>query len=231
MGDFIQGIEKSKDKLFKQYMDMMLRYNQKINLTAITEESEIIEKHFIDSLTVLESGKIQSGCRLIDIGAGAGFPSIPIKIMNENISVTMLDALQKRVDFLREVIKELGLKDIEALHMRAEEGGQDKNLREKFDISVARAVADLAVLSEYALPFVKKGGYFIAMKGNDIEKELENAKEAIKILGGKTEKVIEILLPSGIKHSLIIIKKIDETPAKYPRKAGKPSRDPLGSRL
>lgn len=209
------------------YSDMMLKYNESVNLTAITEEEEIKEKHFLDSISLIKSGKLNEGSSLIDIGAGAGFPSIPVKIVRKDISLTMLDSLNKRVVFLNSVSEKLGFEKTSAIHYRAEDAGQDKELREKFDIATARAVASLSVLSEYALPFVKVGGYFIAMKASDIEEELENAKTAIKKLGGKTESVEKIILPSGIERNLIIIKKISKTDKCYPRKSGKPLKNPL----
>lgn len=220
-------ITPTQEENLSRYEKMMLEYNEFMNLTAITEHEEVQEKHFLDSITLISSGKLFEGCSLIDIGAGAGFPSIPVKIVREDINLTMLDSLNKRINFLNDVIEKVGLKNAKALHFRAEEGGKDKNLREKFDIATARAVADLAVLSEYALPFVKVGGYFVAMKGNDPEEEINNAKKAIKEMGGQIEEVKELCLPSGIKHCLVIIKKIEKTPSKYPRKAGKPSKEPI----
>ena len=162
----IEVSEKANENLEK-YAQMMLRYNEFMNLTAITEPDEIREKHFLDSITLLLSEKLREGCSLIDIGAGAGFPSIPVKIVREDICLTMLDSLNKRINFLNDVVKEIGLKDAKAIHMRAEEGGKNKDLREKFDIATARAVADLAVLSEYALPFVKVGGYSLGWGKGD----------------------------------------------------------------
>jgi len=212
---------------FEEYSKMMLHYNEFMNLTAITELDEIKEKHFLDSVTLVTSDKLSPECSMIDIGAGAGFPSIPVKIVRKDIKLTMLDSLNKRINFLNDVIDKIGLKDARAIHFRAEDAGKDKSLRENFDVATARAVAVLAVLAEYALPFVKVGGYFVAMKGTAPDEELENAKRAIKEMGGKTQEVKEILLPSGIKHSLIIIEKIASTPSKYPRKAGKPSKEPI----
>lgn len=222
----IEISEKQNENLEK-YAEMMLRYNEFMNLTAITEPDEIREKHFLDSITLLLSGKISEGCTLIDIGAGAGFPSIPVKIVRDDINLTMLDSLNKRINFLNDVIKELDIKNAKAIHSRAEDAGKNKELRESFDIATARAVADLAVLAEYALPFVKVGGYFVAMKGTAPAEEIENAKKAIREMGGEIEQVKEALLPSGIRHSLVIIRKVIPTPSKYPRKAGKPSKEPI----
>ena len=165
---------------------------------------------------------------MIDIGAGAGFPSLPNAIAREDVSFTMLDSLGKRVNFLNDVVEKIDLANAKAVHMRAEDGGRDKNMREKYDIAVARAVADLAVLSEYALPFVKTGGYFLAMKGTAPAEEVERAKRAIKTLGGQIEKVSEIKIePLELNHTIVVIKKIDKTPSLYPRKAGTPSKNPL----
>lgn len=222
----IEITSKMYEKLEK-YAQMLISYNKVMNLTAITEPDEIKEKHFLDSLTLIASTKLQEGCSLIDIGAGAGFPSLPVKIAREDINLTMLDSLNKRIGFLNDVINEIGIENARAIHFRAEDGGKDKDLREKFDVATARAVADLAVLSEYALPFVRVGGYFVALKGSAPEEEINNAKRAIKEMGGQIEEVKEVILPSGINHCLVIIKKIIQTPAKYPRKAGKPSKEPI----
>ena len=223
------GIEVSEkaNEMFEKYEKMLLHYNEFMNLTAITESDEVKEKHFLDSATLLLCEKIEKGSSLIDIGAGAGFPSLPVKIVREDLNVTMLDSLNKRINFLNDVINELSLININAIHFRAEDAGKDKKLREKFDIATARAVADLAVLAEYALPFVKVGGYFIAMKGNAPEEEINGAKKAIREMGGEIESVKEVILPSGINHCLVIIRKVVNTPAKYPRKAGKPSKEPI----
>lgn len=220
-------IDENKAAEFEKYKEMMLEYNKAVNLTAIIEDDEIKEKHFLDCAALTLCPELFEGCSLIDIGAGAGFPSIPVKIVRKDIKLTMLDSLNKRIVFLNSVKDALNLESAQAIHMRAEDGGQDKNLREKFDVASARAVADLSVLAELALPFVKVGGYFIALKGSDISEELDNAKTAIKTLGGKTQRVQEIILPSGIKHSFVVIKKLEKTPSKYPRKAGKPTKDPI----
>ncbi len=222
----IEISEKANENLEK-YAKIMLKYNEVMNLTAITDPDEIREKHFLDSVTLVLSGKLEKGCSLIDIGAGAGFPSVPVKVVRDDIKLTMLDSLNKRVNFLNEVITELKMENAVAIHSRAEDAGKDKKLRESFDVATARAVADLAVLAEYALPFVKVGGYFVAMKGNSPEEEINNAKKAIREMGGEIEKVEDVLLPSGIKHSLVVIRKVINTPSKYPRKAGKPSKEPI----
>lgn len=214
-------------KQFERYMELLLEWNEKINLTAITEKNEILVKHFLDSVTLLQSGKLPEGASVIDIGAGAGFPSIPVKIARPDLKVIMLDSLNKRIDFLKLVTNELELTDIKAIHARAEDGART-DLRESFDLATARAVADLSVLAEYALPFVKVGGYFVAMKGSAPEEEINGAKPAIKVLGGQIEEVKDIPIPEGcLNHSLVIIKKLAKTPSKYPRKAGKPVKDPI----
>ena len=213
-------------KQFYNYMNLLIEWNKKINLTAITEPNEIILKHFVDSLTI--SKYISDGTRVVDVGTGAGFPGIPLKIYRQDIEITLLDSLQKRINFLDEVIRELNLEKIETIHSRVEDFGKDKKYREKFDIATSRAVANLATLSEYLLPLVKVGGKVISMKGSLIEEELENSKNAIKILGGKIEKVDEFNLPnSDISRNIVLIDKIKETPNKYPRKAGEPSKKPL----
>ena len=192
-------------KNFEVYTDMLLEYNSFMNLTAITDPYEVKIKHYLDSLTLLTTEKIKSGDKIIDIGAGAGFPSLPNAIVREDATFTMLDSLGKRVNFLNDVVNKIELKNAKAVHLRAEDGGRDKTMREKYDVAVARAVADLAVLSEYALPFVKVGGYFLAMKGTAPEDEINNAKKAIKTLGGQIEKVCEIKiepLPFGIYSTL-----------------------------
>lgn len=220
-------VSENANNLFAKYNEMLISYNEVMNLTAITEPDEVKEKHFLDSITLILSEKLENGMSLIDIGAGAGFPSLPVKIVRDDLKITMLDSLNKRIGFLNDVIKEMGLKNIEAIHFRAEDAGKDKNFREKYDIATARAVADLAVLSEYALPFVKVGGYFVALKGNSPKEEAEKAKKAIREMGGEIEEIKEVKLPSGIDHSLVIIRKVIPTPDKYPRKAGTPVKKPI----
>jgi len=213
------------EKLFK-FKAILLEWNEKMNLTAIEDERDVIIKHFIDSLSILPNFENKT-LRMIDIGTGAGFPGIPVKIACDNINITLLDSLDKRIRFLNEVISALDLKGIEAVHGRAEDYGVRQGYREAFDIAVARAVANLPVLLEYCLPYVKTGGIFIAMKGSSIE-EIEASKKALEILGGDIERVDEISLPfSDIKRNIIIIKKLRQTPTKYPRKAGKPAKEPL----
>ena len=211
---------------FFKYMNLLLEWNEKINLTAITEVNDVILKHFIDSMTVLKY--IEKDKSIIDVGTGAGFPGIPIAIMREDVKITLLDSLNKRINFLNEVCSELKINNIETIHGRAEEAGQNKQYREKYDIAVSRAVANMTTLSEYLIPFVKVGGICICMKGSEIDHELEQAKFAIKELGGKIEKVEKFNLPdSDIERNIVIIKKIKPTPNRYPRKAGMPSKMPI----
>ena len=216
------------EEQFDIYTKTLLEYNSFMNLTAITDELEIKVKHYLDSLSLLSSGKITHGSRVIDIGAGAGFPSLPCAIAYPNADFTMLDSLLKRVNFLEETLQRVGIKNASAIHARAEDGGRDKRMREKFDVATARAVADLSVLAEYALPFVKVGGWFLAMKGTSPEEEALKADNAIKALGGRIEDVLKIHIdPLGLDHTIIIIKKIKPTDKLYPRKSGTPSKKPL----
>lgn len=217
-------ITEDQAKLFYQYMVLLVEWNEKINLTAITEPEEIILKHFIDSLTILPF--IEENKKILDIGTGAGFPGIPLKIVSPSSNVTLLDSLNKRILFLNEVMKELSLENIYAVHGRAEDFAQ--NNRENYDIVVSRAVARLNVLLEYMLPLTKIGGKAICMKAFDIEEELEEAKKAIQILGGELEKIEEIKLPeTDIVRKIMIIRKIKSTPNQYPRKAGIPVKKPI----
>lgn len=210
---------------FYSYMELLKEWNEKMNLTAITQPYEILQKHFIDSLTILPY--LGSNQKVIDVGTGAGFPGIPIKIANNEISVTLFDSLGKRISFLDEVIRELALSKMDTHHIRAEEAGKSKMFREQFDIAVSRAVAPLATLVEYLLPLVKIGGKCICMKTNKGE-EIENSDKAISTLGGEIETIKEFTLPqSDIKRTLIIIKKIEKTPNQYPRKPGTPSKQPI----
>ena len=213
---------------FNKYYEMLIEKNKVMNLTAITEKDEVELKHFIDSVALSKYYDLSKNLKVIDIGTGAGFPGIPLKIAFPNLDVTLFDSLNKRVNFLNEVIDELGLEGCRAIHGRAEEGGRDKNLRESFDLVVSRAVANMAVLSEYCVPFVKEGGYFIPYKTGTVDEELEQGKKAIGILGGKLEKVEKLTLPdSDIGRSFVFIKKIKKTPKAYPRKAGTASKQPL----
>lgn len=223
---FEEEIDDNKIQKFYDYMNLLVEWNKKINLTAITEEKDIILKHFVDSLTVLKY--IKENKSIVDVGTGAGFPGIPLAIMNDSLKITLVDSLNKRINFLNEVCSKIKLKNTKAIHSRAEEFGQDNNYRESYDVAISRAVANLTVLSEYLLPLVKVGGKIICMKGPDIEEELKQAKSAIDILGGKFERCDNFCLPkSDISRNIIIINKIKETPKKYPRKAGTPAKTPL----
>lgn len=211
---------------FNKYMELVLDWNNKINLTAIKNEDEFVLKHFIDSLTVKDL--IKDGSKVIDVGTGAGFPGIPLKIYNDSLNITLLDSLNKRVNFLDLVIKELNLNNISAIHGRAEDIAHLSNYRENFDVAISRAVAQLNVLVEYLLPFIKVGGICICMKGLNASEEIENSKRAIELLGGKIESVNKIFLPeSDFERNIVVIKKIKNTNLKYPRKAGMPSKEPL----
>jgi len=224
------GIDVSERKLEKLLLfeKIMLEWNEKVNLTAITEEREIFIKHFIDSATCLSTGYLKEGMNVIDIGTGAGFPGIPIKILKDSLKMTLLDSLKKRVSYLNDAAMRLDLKDINTVHGRAEEAGSSKIYRETYDIVLSRAVAAMNVLCEYCLPFIKVGGYFLCQKGPDIRSEMEEAKAAIKMLGGIIKEIKEYQLPfSDIKHSIIIIEKTEFTPTKYPRKPGKPAASPI----
>lgn len=211
---------------FERYAELLVEWNQKMNLTAITEPEEIAVKHFVDSLMLLKYIDLPENGSLIDVGTGAGFPGIPIKIFSPSVQVTLLDALNKRINFLDAVSKELGQEN-RCLHLRAEEGGRKPELREQFDVATARAVASMTALAEYCLPYVKVGGVFAALKGFEIESELEEAKPAIKLLGGKVERVEQYTLAGELKRSVVVIKKISQCSTKYPRNSAKIVKNPL----
>ena len=213
---------------FIKYMRLLQEWNEKINLTAITEDEEVVKKHFIDCIKAFKSEQIKSAKTIIDVGTGAGFPGLPIAIMNPNVEVTLLYSLNKRINFLNLVVRELGLKNVKTIHSRAEDGARKPELREKFDVATSRAVANMAVLSEFCMPYVKKGGYFVALKGPAIDEELENGSNAIKILGGELQGIIEISIEeTDLKHNIVEVKKVKNCPKTYPRKAGTVNKKPL----
>ena len=221
--------EKQLDDFIK-YKELLQEWNQKMNLTAITEDREVITKHFIDCLTIVKAIDLSGDKTVVDVGTGAGFPGLVLKIAFPNLKITLVDSLNKRLNFLNEVISQLGLTDIVCKHGRAEDLGKDKDYREKFDMCASRAVANLATLSEYTLPFVKEGGYLIALKGQNVDEELETGKKAIKILGGNLEEIVETQVPfTDLNHKIVKVKKVKKTDKKYPGKAGEPSKNPLGT--
>ena len=213
---------------FILYMRLLQEWNEKINLTAITEDEEVIKKHFIDCIKAFKSNAVKNAKTIIDVGTGAGFPGLPIAIMNPDINVTLLDSLNKRINFLNTVISKLELRNVVTIHSRAEDGARKVELREKFDVATSRAVANMAVLSEYCLPYVKLNGNFVALKGPAIEEEIKDAKKAIMTLGGELENIIEVKIEeSDLKHNIVEIKKIKKCPKTYPRKAGSINKNPI----
>lgn len=213
---------------FNQYYSMLVEWNKVMNLTGITEYQEVCLKHFTDSLTIARVLDMENVSALIDIGTGAGFPGIPIKIAFPHIDVVLLDSLNKRIRFLDAVCDNLGLKSVKTLHGRAEDYAKNSMYREQFDVCASRAVANLSTLSEYCIPFVKKGGYFVSYKSGNSDEEIRESENAVKILGGKIEEADRFMLPgTDIGRTLIKISKISNTPKKYPRKAGIPSKEPL----
>ena len=210
-------------KKFYEYMKLLLEWNKKINLTAITDEKEFIIKHFVDSLTI--SKYIEDNMRIIDIGTGAGFPGVPLKLFHEELSITLVDSVSKKVNVLKDIINKLELYKIEAVHTRAEDFAKEN--REKYDMAVSRAVANMNTLVEYLIPFVKIGGQIICMKGPNFEEELEVSKKAIILLGGKIERIEKIVIDGELERNIIIIRKVKETPKQYPRGQGKPLKNPI----
>ena len=222
------GVEVTPEQAeqFQIYMELLLEWNEKMNLTSITEPEEVVEKHFLDSLTLLLWKKLKQGAKVIDVGTGAGFPGIPLKILRSDIELTLLDGTMKRLNFLGEVCKALKL-SANRVHKRAEEAGLDKTMRERYDVATARAVASLNVLSEYCMPLVKMKGYFIAMKGPGAAQELEEAENALDILGAGEPEVLPVTLPGGEERNLVIVQKLRFTPKGYPRHGGTILKHPL----
>lgn len=224
------GMELSEHQYeqFIKYMRLLQEWNEKINLTAITEDEEVIKKHFIDCIKAFKSDAIKNAKTIIDVGTGAGFPGLPIAIMNPNVQVTLLDSLNKRINFLNTVINNIGLKNVITIHSRAEDGARKPELREKFDVATSRAVANMAVLSEFCMPYIKVGGHFVALKGPAIEEELKDGQKAIAVLGGELKEIIEVNIEeSDLKHNIVEIKKINKCSKVYPRKAGTINKKPI----
>ncbi len=214
---------------FDKFYELLVEWNKVMNLTGITEYEEVNEKHFVDSVSIVKALDIHKYESVIDIGTGAGFPGIPLKIAFPHLKIVLLDSLNKRINFLNTVIDELGLKDIKTIHGRAEDFAKQAEYREQFDLCVSRAVANLSTLSEYCLPYVKKEGMFVPYKSGEIDEEVTQAKKAVHILGGKLEEVVKFQLPgTEIGRSFVKIQKVQNTAKKYPRKAGLPSKEPLG---
>lgn len=220
-------IDDKKLEQFLNYYDLLIEWNSFMNLTAITDFDEVLEKHFLDSIKMIDYFDISKADKILDLGTGAGFPGIPLKILYPKLNFVLMDSLNKRIKFLNEVILQLGLSNITAIHGRAEEAAKNEKYREQFDFVVSRAVANLSTLSEYCIPFVKVNGMFLSYKSGKIEEELENGKKAIQILGGKCEEIVHFKLNHEIERTFIPVKKVKPTPKKYPRAGGKPSKEPL----
>lgn len=217
-----------QEKQFYRFYEILIEWNRLMNLTAITEFDDVLLKHFIDSLTICRVLELNGITDVIDVGTGAGFPGIPLKIMFPHLRLTLLDSLNKRIKFLDEVVGELGLEDVEAVHGRAEDYAKQKNYRESYDLCVSRAVANLSTLSEYCLPYVKIGGFFVSYKSGKVDEEIQSAKKALQILGGEVDNIEKFYLgQTDISRSLLLIRKSDHTPARYPRKSGLPAKEPI----
>ena len=211
---------------FQKYLELLVETNEKVNLTAITEPKEVVMKHFIDSIALFSVCDVKENAKVADVGTGAGFPGVPLKITRDDIDLTLIDSLNKRLVFLDTLCNEIDIK-AKLVHMRAEECGKNKDFREKFDVVTARAVAALNTLCEYCLPLVKVGGKFIAMKSLKTDEEVKDAKKAIELLGGKIEKIEEISLSEDMTRTFVVIKKVKNTPPKYPRLGAKISKNPI----
>lgn len=226
LDNFSIHLSDSQIQQFLNYYELLIETNKVMNLTAITEFEQVVEKHFVDSLSIVRVLSTEKPLRILDLGTGAGFPGIPIKIAYPELSVTLVDSLQKRVTFLEYVIRELGLRKISAIHARAEELARDHGYREQYDVCVSRAVANLSTLSEYCLPFVRIGGVFVAYKSGKVEEECKQAERAMDILGGKLGKMDHFQIGEN-DRTLLVIEKKKASPGKYPRKAGTPSKNPI----
>lgn len=221
-------LTETQKQQFDKFYELLVEWNKVMNLTGITDYEEVNEKHFVDSVSLVKAINLEKVDTVIDIGTGAGFPGIPLKIVFPHLKVVLLDSLNKRIKFLNEVINKLGLTDIKTIHGRAEDYAKQAEYREQFDVCVSRAVANLSTLSEYCIPYVKVGGMFIPYKSGEIDEEVQQAKKAIHILGGKLDEVIKFQLPdTEINRSFVKINKIQNTIKKYPRKAGLPAKEPL----
>lgn len=213
---------------FNIYREILVDWNQKMNLTGIEDEKEVYIKHFLDSVSSVKDNYIKDGVSIIDVGTGAGFPGLPLRICLENIKLTLLDSLNKRINFLQEVSNSLELDNIEFIHGRAEDFGKLEEYREQYDIATARAVAGLPILMEFCVPFIKVGGHFVCLKGPNANLELEESKAAMEALGIEFVDKIDVELPeTDLNHNILVFKKVKSTPDKYPRKAGKPSKNPI----